>query len=71
MTNEISKISKINIIIENLNTNIRQWSFKILICCFNELDHTRQLSDNTSIFYHDAQLDVNFITLEPLFAGNK
>ena len=42
---------------------------KFCICYINEL--VQELLDNTSIFYYDAQLGVNVITLEPLLAGNK
>ena len=35
----------------------------------NEL--VQEFLDNNSIFYYDAQLGVNVITLEPLLAGNK
>ena len=40
---------------------------KFCICYINEL--VKKFLDNTSIFYYDAQLGVNVITLEPLLAG--
>ena len=40
-----------------------------LVCYINEF--VQELLDNISIFYYDAHLGVNVITLEPLLAGNK
>ena len=42
---------------------------KFCICDINEF--VQKLLENISIFYCDDQLGVNFITLEPLLAGNK
>ena len=42
---------------------------KFCICYINEF--VQDFLDYTSIFYYDAQLGVNAITLEPLLAGNK
>ena len=61
--------AKINIIIGNLNTNIRLDHWKFWIYYINEF--VQELLDNISIFYYDAHLGVNAITLEPLLAGNK
>ena len=56
--------AKINIIIGNLNTNIRLDHWKFWIYYINEF--VQELLDNISIFYYDAQLSVNVIALEPL-----
>ena len=44
-------------------------NLKFFICYINEF--VQELLDNIFIFYYDAQLGVNVITLEPLLAGNK
>ena len=38
-------------------------------CIYYNNELVQELLDNTSIFYYDAQLGVNVITLEPLLAG--
>ena len=60
---------KTNIIIGNLNTNIRLDHLKFCIYYINEF--AQELLDNISIFHYDAHIGVNVLTLEPLLAGNK
>ena len=60
---------KTNIITRNLNTNIRLDHLKFWIYYTNEF--AIELLDNISIFYYDAHIGVNVLTLEPLLAGNK
>ena len=60
---------KIDIIIGNLNTNIRYWSLKILCYLYQWI--SSRIIRQYFIFYYDAQPGVDVIMLEPLLAGNK
>ena len=62
VTNEISKKT-------SLLETLHNYYLKVCILYINEL--VQELLDNTSIFYYDAHLGVNVITLEPLLTGNK
>ena len=66
MTNEISKKWRT---LETSTPTLGIINWKFCICHINEL--VQELPDNTSIFYYNAQLGVNAITLEPLLADSK
>ena len=66
MTNEISKKWRT---LETSTPTLGIINWKFGICHINEL--VQELPDNTSIFYYNAQLGVNAITLEPLLADSK
>ena len=66
MTNEISKKWRT---LETSTPTLGIINWKFCNCLINEL--VQELPDNTSIFYYNAQLGVNVITLEPLLADSK